>query len=413
MAAAYVFGVSAYQASQYPWGHLGHFVVPRLADVFVAGFAFWIGASIASFLNVVAYRMPLGRSIRGRSFCPRCHQQLASRDNVPILGWFWLRGRCRTCRLPIAARYPVVEALGGLLMVAAVYPAIYGWSLPRGGLGLHYGYGRVAWGTLALPRLEHWSTRLTIVYHGLAVVFSLALGLIRFDGKRLPSRLSWIALAVAVLPILAYPPIAAVSWRQIASVDPNSIGLPASMMPGVRWVDAVVRVITSLVVAVIIGRSLARTFCRTADLKMSPLAQSTRRLIDTCVILSVPIVVLGWQYGLAATVVATVLAAIVRRVRFVHVGDALSDSAIVTDPLAAFAITLPISLAVHLAFWRPAQSLSFYASDQCQPVVILAWGLAMLLSPLWLPPAPPPTPLATPPEPIDAPEADEENLIDG
>jgi prepilin signal peptidase PulO-like enzyme (type II secretory pathway) len=82
----------------------------------VASFLFVLGASCGSFLNVCLYRIPLGASVlRPASRCPRCGRSIALYDNIPILGWLLLRGRCRACSQPISARYPVVEALCGLL----------------------------------------------------------------------------------------------------------------------------------------------------------------------------------------------------------------------------------------------------------------------------------------------------------
>jgi leader peptidase (prepilin peptidase) / N-methyltransferase len=75
-----------------------------------------VGAIFGSFLNVVAYRLPRGESLsRPRSRCPQCQTQIKAYDNVPVLSWLALRGRCRACRAPISARYPLVEAVTGLL----------------------------------------------------------------------------------------------------------------------------------------------------------------------------------------------------------------------------------------------------------------------------------------------------------
>ncbi len=70
------------------------------------------GLCIGSFLNVCIHRLPLGGSIvHPASRCPGCGQALAWWDNIPVLSYLALRGRCRTCRLPISLRYPIVEAL--------------------------------------------------------------------------------------------------------------------------------------------------------------------------------------------------------------------------------------------------------------------------------------------------------------
>jgi leader peptidase (prepilin peptidase) / N-methyltransferase len=80
-----------------------------------------MGAVLGSFLNVVAYRLPRGESLsRPRSRCPGCLTPVRPYDNVPVLSWLLLRGRCRACREPISARYPLVEAGTGLLCALVV-----------------------------------------------------------------------------------------------------------------------------------------------------------------------------------------------------------------------------------------------------------------------------------------------------
>src|SRR5204863_73329 len=84
-------------------------------------YAFVVGAAIGSFLNVCIGRWPEGLSvIRPRSRCPRCGHQIKATENIPIISWLLLRGRCSNCHLPISIQYPIVELLVGLLGV--VYP---------------------------------------------------------------------------------------------------------------------------------------------------------------------------------------------------------------------------------------------------------------------------------------------------
>ena len=79
---------------------------------------FGLGASIGSFINVVVYRLPAGLSVvKPRSRCPDCLHTLGNQENVPVLGWLWLRGRCRHCKSSISIRYPLVEAATGILFL--------------------------------------------------------------------------------------------------------------------------------------------------------------------------------------------------------------------------------------------------------------------------------------------------------
>ncbi len=89
--------------------------------VVVAVFALLFGLAIGSFLNVVIYRLPRGESLsHPPSACPSCGTAIKPYDNVPVLGWLWLRGRCRACQAPISPRYPLVEGVTGLLYLAVV-----------------------------------------------------------------------------------------------------------------------------------------------------------------------------------------------------------------------------------------------------------------------------------------------------
>ncbi|MBD1914010.1 MULTISPECIES: A24 family peptidase [unclassified Leptolyngbya] len=91
---------------------------------------FMIGACIGSFLNVVVYRLPAGISlIHPPSRCPKCRNTLKPYDNVPVLGWLWLRGRCRYCKTRISPRYPLIETATGLLFVAVWWAFGWGWIM--------------------------------------------------------------------------------------------------------------------------------------------------------------------------------------------------------------------------------------------------------------------------------------------
>lgn len=95
-----------------------------------------LGLLLGSFLNVVVYRVPRGESIISPpSACPTCGHEISPFDNVPVLSWLVLRGRCRTCREPISLRYPLVElgtAVSFALVAAAFAPACFAASSSAG-----------------------------------------------------------------------------------------------------------------------------------------------------------------------------------------------------------------------------------------------------------------------------------------
>jgi leader peptidase (prepilin peptidase)/N-methyltransferase len=87
-------------------------------------FAFLFGLAFGSFLNVVIYRVPRGLSVvKPRSACPNCGAAIRAYDNIPVLSWILLLGKCRDCKYPITSRYAVVELLCGFLFVSAYFYA--------------------------------------------------------------------------------------------------------------------------------------------------------------------------------------------------------------------------------------------------------------------------------------------------
>ncbi len=176
-------------------------VLPAVvAGLLVAVWIFTFWSLIGSFLNVVVHRLPLGRSVvHGGSRCPRCTSPIRWYDNLPVIGWLNLDGHCRSCGLPIAARYPIVESV-----CAGIATAVYFRELLSGGANLP---GRppdfVHGGGLRLfpnPGLD--LIGLYLYHCGLLCVL-LAWGLIHWDARRVPGRSVITALTVAaVLPLL-------------------------------------------------------------------------------------------------------------------------------------------------------------------------------------------------------------------
>jgi len=91
-------------------------------EVLVLPFVVAMGATVGSFANVCIHRLPRRESVvTPRSRCPRCGTPIAAWDNVPVFSWLLLRGRCRACRAPISARYPLVEAaVAAIFLLAAL-----------------------------------------------------------------------------------------------------------------------------------------------------------------------------------------------------------------------------------------------------------------------------------------------------
>jgi len=180
----------------------------RTCEFLFVGWFFYFGASIGSFLNVVAWRVPEGRTIVfGGSKCPFCNTHLSFIDNTPILGWLTLQGKCRTCRLPIAPRYLVIEiAVGITFMWLAM------WQLVRGSVNLpHWNFPSRA-GLVNIVLDPQWQS--IGVYSMHAAMFSVLIMLAAANVGKKPFPifpLCLIALGIASIKIAA-PYMDLVAW---------------------------------------------------------------------------------------------------------------------------------------------------------------------------------------------------------
>ena len=131
-----------------------------------------LGLLVGSFLNVVIWRVPRKESVVApRSHCPGCDALISPRDNVPVLSWILLRGRCRHCQTKISVRYPLIEIGCAALFAALGARFAHSWALPA---YLVLGAGLIA---LSAIDLEHYILPNRIVYPlGIAAVPLLALG---------------------------------------------------------------------------------------------------------------------------------------------------------------------------------------------------------------------------------------------
>ncbi|WP_017662766.1 prepilin peptidase [Baaleninema simplex] len=161
---------------------------------------FALGASVGSFANVVVYRLPAGLSLLWPpSRCPHCGHRLRRRENVPVFGWLWLRGRCAHCRAPISPRYPLVETATGLLFVLVFW--LYG---------------------LSLTTLGYW-----LFFTG-----SLVLSLIDFDTMTLPNPITQLGV------VLGLTFQTALGWQNGAAIEGLMAGVIGAVV-GIWLVDGI------------------------------------------------------------------------------------------------------------------------------------------------------------------------------
>lgn len=206
------------------WADLiwGEHYVPGMGRAPLLALLCLFGAAIGSFLNVVIYRLPRGESLLyPPSRCPGCGRAIRWYDNVPVLGWLFLKGRCRDCGAPISIRYPLVEAL------VAVVSLLIAWSealAPTTVPGADSVYV-VAFGTYA--------------WHLWLMCALIAAAWMIFDGQRPPVRMIGSVLAVGLIAGTVWPELrgseegVADAWR--GAID-GGLGLSAGLvLAGLSW----------------------------------------------------------------------------------------------------------------------------------------------------------------------------------
>jgi leader peptidase (prepilin peptidase)/N-methyltransferase len=200
----------------------------RLPMITTAMFVFAVGACVGSLINVLVYRMPRGLDVvTPTSRCPSCGTKLTWRENIPILGWILLRGRCRFCQTKISPEYPIVEAIVAVLFGGAF---VLWYMVPpeTAVLGIHIG-------SIAPDWAHNGAARTWPAFVVLATMIGSLVAMTIIDARTctIPLVLTWIPAAVALLFHVGHA-----VWFQ------HRFGTPEPIMPGVwaaerlRWITA-------------------------------------------------------------------------------------------------------------------------------------------------------------------------------
>lgn len=264
-----------------------------LLDVTIAVWFVSFGACIGSFLNVVAYRLPIGRGIGGNSSCPYCRTPIDSLDNIPVLGWIKLRARCRRCRLPISAQYPLVE-----FSVAIVFLVVYASEFATGGFNLpveHFGTSRSGFLRLAVTPMSI----MRICSYLFAISGLIGAALIAVRNQRVPMKLfAWSAIPLILCAIMD-PEILPVAWKELDSTTNPRLHALTTLLCGAAAGLAIGRCVAPILHAGFDPTLLA------SDSK----TRKARQFLGSTTLLGI---IFGWQAALAAvftTVVIGIMAA--------------------------------------------------------------------------------------------------------
>jgi leader peptidase (prepilin peptidase) / N-methyltransferase len=189
-----------------------------------------LGGTIGSFLNVVAYRMPRGQSVVFQpSRCPRCGSRIPGRDNIPVLGWLLLNGRCRACGCKISARYPMVEGL-----MAVMFLLFFLVELITGGSNLPVHKPPTYTGIVWIIFYTKWDIVLLYLYHCLLGSILVVWMLIDIDRQRITLAARVIVFSLLLLPVLIWPHLLPVPLNPAGpgSYDPSLVDSAINCLVG-------------------------------------------------------------------------------------------------------------------------------------------------------------------------------------
>lgn len=294
----------------------------RAVEALTALWFFSLGATIGSFLNVVAYRLPQRLTLVWQpSRCPWCLVPIKFRDNIPVFGWLILRGRCRCCHLPISPRYPIVE-----LIVAVIFVSLYRIELISGGANLPVRppnrFHGVIWTIYSLE----WDLIRLYAYHTFLLSVLMTCALIRVDKNRMPSRLFIFALLVGLLGPSVWPDLYLVKW---------AFSRPA-WIPELPYVAGIATGLIGLAAGLLVGVAMA-VVARAAECGSQP---TLRELAMTLGLVGVH---LGWQAVVSVSLILSVtvfLASVVSRVVVRKIN------------VAFWSATVLASTWLHIVLWR-------------------------------------------------------------
>ena len=316
--------------------------------LFTLAWIFFFGSCFASFLNVVAWRVPRGRSILGSSHCPYCNSKLAFKDNLPVVGWLRNRGRCRTCRLPISPRYLVAEVvLGSVFLLMAVV------MLNGGGVNLPFRPTDKPRGFEQVLFDPKWDLLLLLFFHLTLLCCLFTFSLVKSEKLDIPRSLFLIPGLLGFSLSLIWPEMSLVNWHNGYDAAMASRGtiLTTSFLGGaVGWI-----------IGYVIGLLLNRT------------AQNQRRTFELACSMGVIGIFLGWQSVLAVSIIFLIVTVIVRVLNW-------SDhQQVKLVPFLAnneFSL-LMLATIIHLLSWRLQSEVPFWM-NVAQPWNTLIAGTAVL-----------------------------------
>lgn len=285
-----------------------------------------LGGSIGSFMNVLVWRMPRGESVLAKgSACPRCLAKIRLADNLPVIGWLRLGGRCRTCKLPISPRYPVVELIY-LLLYLILFAAI----ITAGGANLPNGPFSIVPGIIANTLSGKGIVLAAFAFHATWLSLILSWAMFEMDGNRIPWGMTGFAVACGLLAPLIEPRLMAVGAN-------GSVGIAGD------WTAALVSGVTGIIVGAIAGLVLDEGLRRASGMA----GQRVSQRVFFAVLLTSGLFT-GWQATATVLAIGGLIALAGRSIADVRLPGGKPF------PLAGY---FAVAAIIHVCAWRGIYSL--------------------------------------------------------
>jgi prepilin signal peptidase PulO-like enzyme (type II secretory pathway) len=304
---------------------------------------FFLGSCFASFLNVVAWRVPRGRSILGSSHCPHCNLKLSFvRDNVPIVGWLRNEGKCSNCRAPISVRYLVAE-----LMLGMAFLTLFIRELTSGGANLPFRSIDRHAGIINVLFYPNWNLIALFAFHLTLLAALFTFTMIASEKRKVPFSIFGFASVAGLSFLFIHRGVNLVGWRLV------SIGESNRYVGNVS--DQIISILVGLAVGVAAGAMLSFSV-RQRDRAIDYESNSGINPVYASLMLAG--IFLGWQ-----TVVSIVA--------FYFLVSLCIYFAVLFDHRYQFANAsgrIFLATLLHLLFWRQQDTLLYWSSPSASTI---------------------------------------------
>lgn len=314
---------------------------------------FFLGGCFASFLNVVAWRLPRGRGVNGSSMCPFCETELLFSDNLPVYGWIRNSGKCRTCRTPISPRYLIVEVFLGFIFLLIAF-----FEILTGGSNLPFQQPSQSQGFEYLLFDPQWNLIQIAAYHLALICLLFTISLIRSERLQIPRSVFYWGLGIGVGLPLIWPDMTLIAWN----IDTDQL-IEIARASSTQFITFAYGLIAGSACGLLCSWATLNSKRMLDDRVHQSTIEQLNCVDDTIAAMALVGIFLGWQAALSVTLFFLFIQAVLL------VSTKGNRTSAVTPSAAVFVATL-----LHLITWQGFTYLPVWPSPTAN-----AGGIAVCL----------------------------------